>query len=191
MGIRSFLAFELPPEIREQIEEISRELRQSRLPARWVRVENIHLTIVFLGSIEANVVEDLKETVGSVVRGFTGVAVKLSGVGVFPNVRKPRVLWIGLDGDREGLSRLRDELQQALTVFGLREEKRPFQAHLTLGRFKDRLDDDEELKRVLERYHDIASELHSLHELVLFKSDLKPSGPVYTKMASWPLIEAK
>jgi len=187
MGIRSFLAFELPPEIREQIGEISKALRKSGLPARWAREENIHLTIVFLGSIEANVVEDLKETVGSIAKGFTGFTVKLSGVGVFPNFRKPRVLWIGLDGDREGLSRLRDKLQDALTVFGLREEKRPFQAHLTLGRFKDRLDDDEELKQVLERYHDMTSELYSLDELVLFKSDLKPSGPVYTKMASWPL----
>jgi len=187
MGIRSFLAFELSPEIRERIGELSRELRKSRLPARWVRVENIHLTIVFLGSIEENVVEDLKETVGSVVRAFTGFTARLSGVGVFPNFRKPRVLWIGLDGDIEGLSRLRDELQEALTVFGIQEEKRPFQAHLTLGRFKDRLDDDEELKRVLDRYHDITSELCSLDELVLFKSDLKSSGPVYTKMASWPL----
>jgi 2'-5' RNA ligase len=188
MGIRSFLAFDLPPEIRDQIVELSRELRKSRLPARWVREGNIHLTIVFLGSVEENIVEDLKETVGSVVSGFTVFTVKLSGVGVFPNFRKPRVFWIGLDGDREGLSRLRHELQEALTVFGLQEEKRPFRAHLTLGRFKDRLDNDEELKRILDRYHGITSELFSLDELVLFKSDLKPSGPVYTKMASWPLI---
>jgi 2'-5' RNA ligase len=186
MGIRSFLAFELPPEIREEIGKISRELRKSRLPARWVREENIHLTIVFLGSIDENVVEDLKEKVGSVVEGFAGFKARLSGAGVFPNGRKPRVLWIGLEGDIGGLSRLRDELQDALKVFGLREEKRPFRAHLTLGRFKDRLDDDEELKWILDRYHDIASELYSLDELVLFKSDLKPGGPVYTKMASWP-----
>lgn len=187
MGIRSFLAFELPPEIREQIGEISMELRKSRLPARWAREENIHLTIVFLGSVDENVVEDLKERVGSVVKGFTGFKARLSGVGVFPNLRKPRVLWTGLEGDIEGLSRLRDELQDALKVFDLREEKRPFRAHLTLGRFKDRLEDDEELKWILDRYHDIASELCSLDELVLFKSDLKPGGPVYTKMASWPL----
>ena len=187
MGIRSFLAFELPPRIREEIGKISTELRKSRLPARWVREGNIHLTIVFLGSVEENVVEDLKETVGSVVKGYKGFTARLKGVGVFPNWRKPRVLWIGLDGDIDGLSRMRDELQDALKVFGLREEKRPFRAHLTLGRFKDRLDDDEELKGILDRYHDIASEPCSLDELVLFKSDLKPSGPVYTKMASWPL----
>jgi 2'-5' RNA ligase len=188
MDMRSFLAFELPPEIREQIGEIFRELRKSRLPARWVREGNIHLTIVFLGSVKENVVEELKETVGSVVRGFAVFTVRLSGVGVFPGFRKPRVFWIGLDGDIEGLSRLRDELQEALTAFGIQKEKRPFRAHLTLGRFKDRLDDDGELKQILDRYHDITSKPCSLDELVLFKSDLKPSGPVYTKMASWPLI---
>jgi 2'-5' RNA ligase len=187
MGIRSFLAFELPPEIREQIGEISRELRKSRLPARWVREENIHLTIVFLGSTEETVLEDLKETVGSVLKGVTGFTARLNGVGVFPNWRKPRVLWIGLDGDIKALSRLRDELQDALKVFGLREEKRPFRAHLTLGRFKDRLDNDEELKLILDRYRDTTSKTYSFDELVLFRSDLKPSGPVYTKMASWPL----
>jgi 2'-5' RNA ligase len=189
MGIRSFLAFELPPEIREEIGKISRELRKSRLPARWVREENIHLTIVFLGSIDENVVEDLEERVGSVVKGFTGFTAGLKGVGVFPNQWKPRVLWIGLDGDIGGLSKLRDELQDALRVFGLREEKRPFRAHLTLGRFKDRLKGDEELKWILDRYHDIASQPYCLDELVLFKSDLRPGGPVYTKMASWPLLK--
>jgi len=189
MGIRSFLAFELPRDIREQIGVVSGELRKSRLPARWIRVENIHLTIVFLGSVEKNIVEDLKEAVGSVVKASMGFTARLSGVGVFPNWRKPRVLWIGLSGDIEGLSRLRDELQASLKVFGLREEKRPFRAHLTLGRFKGRPDDDEELKGILNRYHDLTSGLCTLDELVLFKSDLKPSGPVYTKMASWPMIE--
>jgi 2'-5' RNA ligase len=187
MGIRSFLAFELPPEIREQIGEISRELRKSTLPARWVREENIHLTIVFLGSIEETVVEDLKESVGSVVQHFTGFTASLSRLGVFPNWRKPRVLWIGLEGDIAGLSRLRDELQDALTVFGIRKETRPFRSHLTLGRFKDRLGDHQELQGILDRYHHIPGTPCSLDELVLFKSKLKPSGPVYTKMASWPL----
>ena len=187
MGIRSFLAFELSPEIREQIGKISRELRKSTLPVRWVRWENIHLTVVFLGSVDEHAIEDLMERVRSVVTGFTGFKARLNGVGVFPNWRKPRVLWVGLDGDMEGLTRLRDELQDALKVFGIREEKRPFRAHLTLGRFKDRLDDDEELREVLDRYHDSTSEFCSLDELLLFKSDLKPGGPVYTKMASWPL----
>lgn len=185
MGIRSFLAFELPQGIREQLGEIFREVRQSRLPARWVREENIHLTIVFLGSVDESVLEDLKESVGLVVKQFTPFTTRLSRLGVFPHWRKPRVLWIGLEGDMAGLSRLRDQLQEALTVFGVRQETRPFRAHLTLGRFKDRLEEAEELKGILEQYQDISSEGYPLDELVLFKSHLKPTGPVYTKMGSW------
>jgi 2'-5' RNA ligase len=187
MGIRSFLAFELPPEIREQIGMISGELRRSRLPARWVKKENIHLTIVFLGSVDENVIEDIKGRVSSVVKGFSIFRTRLSGLGVFPNWRKPRVLWVGLNGDVEPLSLLRDQLQRELKAFGLHQETRPFRPHLTLGRFKGPVRHDEDLKWILDKYHDIAGDLYRLEELVLFRSDLKPDGPVYTKMAAWPL----
>ena len=187
MGIRSFLAFELPPEIREQIEAVSRELQRLALPVRWVKVHNIHLTIVFLGSVDEDAIDAIKEKVQQVVKGFSTIRTRLKGVGAFPNWRRPRVIWVGMNGDIERLSNLRDALQRELEVLGFKPEKRPFRAHLTLGRFKGVIEQDEELKWILDRHHDMNSELYSLNELVLFKSDLKPDGPVYTKMASWPL----
>ncbi len=187
MGIRSFLAFELPPEIREQIGAVSRELEGLSLPVRWVKLENIHLTVVFLGSVSEDTIDEIKEKVASVVKGFSSIETRIKGMGAFPNWRRPRVIWIGLNGDIEGLSTLRHGLQGELKVFGVKQEKRPFRPHLTLGRFKGLPKGDEGLKWILERYGDITSELHSLHELVLFKSDLRPDGPVYTRMASWPL----
>lgn len=187
MGIRSFLAFELPPEIREQIRGVSRELQKLTLPVRWVKVENIHLTIIFLGSVDETKIDDIKGKANVVVKRFSIFKTRLNGVGVFPDWRRPRVVWIGLNGEIERLSNLRDELQTELKVLGFRPEKRPFKPHLTIGRFKGLVDRDEELKWVLDRYHDLMSDLHYLNELVLFKSDLKPDGPVYTKMASWPL----
>ena len=187
MGIRSFLAFELPPEIREQIRGVSRELQKLTLPVRWVKVENIHLSIIFLGSVDEAKIDDIKGKANVVVKRFSIFKTRLNGVGVFPDWRRPRVVWISLNGEIERLSNLRDELQTELKVLGFRPEKRPFKPHLTIGRFKGLADRDEELKWVLDRYHDLISDLHSLNELVLFKSDLKPDGPVYTKMASWPL----
>ena len=187
MGIRSFLAFELPPEIREQIEAVSRELQKLSLPVRWVRVHNIHLTIVFLGSVDEDAIDAIKEKAQQGVTGFFTIRARLKGIGVFPNWRRPRVIWVGMDGEIETLSNLRDALQRELEVLGFKPEKRPFRPHLTLGRFKGLIEQDEELKWILDRYHDFTSELHSLNELVLFKSDLKPDGPVYTRMASWPL----
>jgi len=187
MGIRSFLAFELPPEIRGQIGTVYKELQKIRMPVRWVKEENIHLTMVFLGSVSEDAIDEIKEKVPLVVKRFSTIRTMLNGVGVFPHWRKPRVIWVGLDGEVEKLSNLRDELQAELKVFGLREEKRPFRPHLTIGRFKGIVDRDEELKWVLDRYHDITSDLCYLNELILFKSDLKPGGPVYTRMATWPL----
>jgi 2'-5' RNA ligase len=190
MGIRLFLAFELPPTIREQIGTVSRELKKSTLPVRWVKVENIHLTIVFIGSVNEDTIDDIKEKVHGVVKSSFVFKTRLNGVGVFPNLRRPRVIWVGLNGETERLSRFRDELQAELKVLGIREERRPFRPHLTIGRFKGIVDRDEELKWILDKYHDIRTDLHYLNELILFKSDLKPDGPIYTKMAVWPLRAA-
>jgi 2'-5' RNA ligase len=187
MGIRSFLAFELPPEIREKIGEVSIELQKLTLPVRWVKVTNIHLTIIFLGYVDEDKIDDIKEKVNLVVKRFSIFKTRLNDIGVFPNWRKPRVIWIGLGGEIERLSTLREELQTGLKVLGFKPEKRPFAPHLTIGRFKGLLDRDEELKSILDRYHDLSGDLQYLNELVLFKSDLKPDGPVYTKMASWQL----
>lgn len=187
MGIRSFLAFELPPEIREKIGEVSTELQKLTLPIRWVKVTNIHLTMIFLGYVDEDKIDDIKEKVNLVVQRFSIFQTRLNGIGVFPNWRKPRVIWIDLGGEIERLSTLREELQTELKVLGFKPEKRPFAPHLTIGRFKGLLDRDEELKSILDRYHDLSGDLQYLNELVLFKSDLKPDGPVYTKMATWQL----
>jgi len=187
MGIRSFLAFELPLRIKERVGQISNELRQSRLPVRWVKVDNIHLTIVFLGSVTEETIAGVKLKAGSITERFSAFPIRLNGVGAFPNLRRPRVLWMGLDGEIEGLSDLRDELQEALVEFGFKPENRPFRPHLTLGRFKDTVNRDEELKWILDRFHDITTDDDYLKELVFFKSELRPAGPIYTKMAAWPL----
>jgi 2'-5' RNA ligase len=187
MGIRSFLAFELPLQIKEQLKEISKELQQSHLPVRWVKVENIHLTIVFLGSVTEETIVGVKQKAGSIAEKFSAFQIRLNGVGTFPNWRRPRVLWIGLDGEIGGLSGLRDQLQAALEEFGFKPENRTFRPHLTLGRFKGAVNRDEELKWILDKFHDISSDDDYLKELVLFKSDLRPAGPIYTKMAAWPL----
>ena len=187
MGIRSFLAFELPLQIKERVGEVSRELQKSPLPVRWVKVENIHLTIVFLGPVPEETIAGIKQKTGSIAERFSAFRIRLSSVGVFPNWRRPRVFWFGLAGEIGGLSELRDELQAVLEELGFKPEKRPFRPHLTLGRFKGSVNRGEELKWILDKFHDISSDDGYLKELVLFKSDLRPAGPIYTKMAAWPL----
>jgi 2'-5' RNA ligase len=187
MKMRSFLAFELPLEIKNVVARVSEELRQSTLNARWVKVDNIHLTVVFMGNIETEDIPAIAGGVKEVCQAFGAFDLSLKGIGCFPNRRNPRVLWLGLDGDLEPMSEFRDALQGHLTDFGIKEEKRKFKPHLTLGRFRKPKKMDSKEDQLLSKYEDISSSVCSLKELILFKSDLKPTGAVYTKVEAWPL----
>lgn len=187
MDIRSFLAFDLPEEIKKIVKKVSGEVRQSGLNVRWVKAENIHLTVVFLGNIKTPDLDSIGEKVGYVCTEYRPFDIVVKGVGCFPNGRRPRVLWLGLDGDIERMSQFREDLQRSLRDFGIKEEKRPFRAHLTLGRFRSIGRMGSELEEILSNYSAIESPVESLIGLQLFRSDLKPGGAVYTNLKSWPL----
>ncbi len=187
MDIRSFLAFEQPKEIKGIIEEVSGELGQSHLDVRWVKPGNIHLTVVFLGSVPAENLTAMEQPIHEVCAAFSPFSIALKGLGCFPHARNPRVIWVGLEGDIERMAGFRDSLQERLVPFGIKEEKRPFRPHLTLGRFNRFRRTDPELEGLLERYRDLESPVCSLGELVLFKSDLRRTGSIYTKLKSWHL----
>jgi 2'-5' RNA ligase len=187
MEIRSFLAFELPLEIKKMVTRVFEDARRSSLDVRWVRPEGIHLTVVFMGNVKTEDLDSIGNEVGRVCSDFSPFQISLKGIGCFPNSRNPRVIWLGLVGDVDRMSRFRDRLQKQLSAFGVQEEKRSFKPHLTLGRFKKALRDEKSLGRLLEKHKDLSSPECTVHELVLFKSELNPGGAVYTKMLSWPL----
>jgi len=187
MGLRSFLAFELPPEIRETTRSVLADLAGASGDVKWVRPEGVHLTVVFLGTLDEGVLPDMKETVRAVARKHGPFRVSLKGSGFFPNRRRPRVVWIGLEGDFDRMGALRDELQESLAPFGIKQERRPFRPHLTLGRFRREGRVSGELERAVAGREDLSSPPFDLTELVLFKSDLRPGGALYTKLESFPL----
>lgn len=187
MGVRSFLAFELPPEIKDQVRLVSEGLKRSSLDIRWVRPDNIHLTIVFLGDVQERDISAIGREAGKVCGGFHPFEIHLKGLGLFPDRRRPRVLWLGYDGDIERMTSLRDVLQERLSAFEIKEEKRPFKPHLTLGRFRNPGKSDPGLDDTLNRHGDFSSPSFRVNELVLFKSELRPQGPEYTRLDSWPM----
>jgi len=187
MDIRSFLAFELAPEMKEVLSRVSTQLRRSPMEVRWVRTEGIHLTMVFMGNVRQEDLEAMKGPLQGICARYGPFSVALKGMGCFPNARKPRVLWLGLEGDVKGMARFRDDLQKELRPFGIEEEKRAFAPHLTLGRFKNPARPEDQLERYLKEYADVNSPLCPLHELVLFRSDLRPAGAEYTRLGRFPL----
>jgi 2'-5' RNA ligase len=191
MEMRSFLAFELPADIKNTVDRVAGEVRRSGLNVRWVKAENIHLTVVFLGNVNVQEVEAVGKAAEEICGQYGPFDISLGGMGCFPNSRRPRVLWLGVEGDLERLSSFRDALQKNLEPFGVKAEKRPFSPHLTLGRFKKQGKSGARLHDMLSAYKDLTTAVCSLNELILFKSDLNPGGAVYTKMLSWPLSGEK
>jgi 2'-5' RNA ligase len=187
VAIRSFLAFELPPQIKEVLIDLFVKLKQSSLEVRWVRPEGIHLTVVFMGSVREEEISSINEVVGRVCSEYGPFTMTLNGMGCFPNNRNPRVLWLGVEGTLQRMSRFRDDIQRGLIPFGIKEEKRDFRPHLTLGRFKKPPKTTVGLEKLLLEYKGLTSPACSLNELIFYKSELRPGGAVYTMLRSWPL----
>lgn len=179
--IRAFVAIELPHRVIVSIAEIQSRLKAYGFNIRWVRPENIHLTIKFLGNIAAETVAPVCEAVSNAVSDYEPLSLEAGGVGVFPHMRRPRVVWIGITGRNTGLQALQKRVDAELAAMGFAKERRPFKGHLTLGRVKG----DVPLKQLQEALHACGHDhggSFAATELVLFKSDLKPTGAEYTKL---------
>lgn len=188
MEIRSFLAFEMPEKIKEIVSRTLKEMKKRPLDIRWIRAENIHITLVFMGNISQDDLIPIGEAASKTCRRYGPFHVTLTGSGIFGSLHNPRVLWIGLDGDLARISYFRNSLQKNLKPFGIKEEKRRFKPHLTLGRFRKGSGSRVNMDKFLSDYQNITSPTCTVKELVLFKSELRPGGAVYSKLHAWPLM---
>lgn len=179
--VRSFLAIELPEAILKKIEEVQRDLKSSHADARWVNSEKIHLTLKFFGNIDEARIEPIIEAIKGPVHNAQVFSLRVKGMGTFPHWKNPRVIWMGLIDGKEVLIPLQKQLEMALEKIGFEPEDRTFQPHLTLGRVNSSRG-KEELIRRMERYREEEFGEISVERMVLFKSDLKPTGPIYTPL---------
>jgi 2'-5' RNA ligase len=180
--LRAFIAAELPAGLREALGRLQAELARAGVRARWVRPEGIHLTLRFLGDVPAGAVAPLAETLAAAAAGQAVLSLAAVGLGVFPGARRPRVVWVGLAGEIGGLAGLQRRLEQALAARGFPPEERPFRPHLTLGRFGD-AGPPGPVADALAAHAGRELARFELGELVLFRSELRPSGAVYTALA--------
>ena len=187
--LRAFIAISLPEPVLQGIVTAQETLKRSGLKIRWVRKEGIHLTLKFLGDIDRDSVEKISEAMERATGSFSPFTLWAEGIGVFPNLRRPRVAWVGLSGDIEILRALQRDLESQLSGLGFPKEKRPFKGHLTLGRVKGRLDGIK-LQEALEDLGDFRTESFTAQSLVLFQSELRPDGAVYSRLAEAPLKSA-
>jgi len=149
---------------------------------RWVAAGRVHLTVKFLGEISEADIDRVTVVCHRVCRGLAPFSLTLKGVGAFPGLKRPRVLWVGLGGDLNRLASLQQELETALEGTGFPRENRPFSPHLTVGRIRS-LRNLSRLSEILS-HEDLANRPFPVHEVGIYRSVLGPQGPTYTKLAS-------
>lgn len=186
--IRSFIAIPLPESVKSHIRTIQDNIRSTGLKMRWVKPENIHLTLKFLGDIPRTDVDAVAGAMDRAAGTISPLSLGAKGIGVFPNIKRPRVLWAGLNGETHELIRLQQnleqKLEQSLVPLGFKKENRSFKAHLTIARIKQAKHRiyPKDLVQVIEKNGNFESESFTVNEIILYQSVLKPTGAVYTKL---------
>jgi 2'-5' RNA ligase len=180
--IRSFLVLDPPEEVLGEVASIQNRLRKLiDGDIRWVRPEGIHLTLKFFGELSGADVANIATVVGKAAEKEAPFALAVGGVGVFPDPHRPRVLWLGMNGDVERLLVFQRGLEQALLQAGFPREERPFRPHLTLGRIRNPKGLIG-LARVLEKGEGYTAGRFIASGLSLIQSELTPGGAMYTRL---------
>jgi 2'-5' RNA ligase len=130
--IRTFIAIDLPESMRTAIRTIQTDIRSSGFKIRWTNPENVHLTLKFLGDVDTHLIAKINAAMKMAVKEIASIHLSGRRLGVFPNARRPRILWIGLDGQIGALLRLQKKIDAQCASLGFAREKRTFTGHLTI-----------------------------------------------------------
>jgi 2'-5' RNA ligase len=190
--IRTFVAIELPSQIKAALSQLQSNLRTSKnASVKWVNPEGIHLTLKFLGNIDEAEVPALTKALSEAVRGVAPFSLQLGDPGAFPGNQAPRVVWVGVEGEIELLLTLHNNVDRVLTPLGFPPEKRAFSPHLTLGRVREEASPGER-RRLGENVAALKTEAKSsfkVESLSLMRSKLTREGALYSCLASFALCD--
>jgi 2'-5' RNA ligase len=185
--IRSFIAVELPGDLKQALAELQRQFRAAgNSPVKWVEPSNIHLTLKFLGDVDTGIIGKITAAIEEAVRGFPPFSIEASKLGVFPNMNRVQIIWVGLYGELEKLGQLQKRIDASLKDLGFAPENRPFTPHLTLGRVRDfaRPEERQKLARLITDTSFEGKYKISVNAVNLMQSQLTREGPIYTKLAA-------
>ncbi|HYZ90833.1 MAG TPA: RNA 2',3'-cyclic phosphodiesterase [Actinomycetota bacterium] len=180
--MRLFVAVDVPERIKQSIESGIVGMLRDRLPdARWTRPQGRHLTLKFLGNVDDERVGEIGEALRAVARKHRPFDASFDDIGGFPNLSRPRVLWIGVGEGADPMSALAAGIESGLEPLGFEPEGRPFRGHFTLARFPK--------PRVIGALPelDVPSDIFGVSDVVLFRSQLHPKGARYTALERFPL----
>ena len=185
--VRAFIAIELPNSVKSALSQLQDNLKQrDHAPVKWVAPDSIHLTLKFLGNIAAGTIPELTKAISEAARDIAPLRLELGELGVFPNLRAPRVIWVGLGGEIAALSVVQENIESSLIPLGFTPERRSFSPHLTLGRVRERAS-PEERRRLGEAVASLKMEAKPsfmVDSLSLMRSRLTREGAFYSRLSS-------
>jgi len=186
---RTFIAIEIPVtvKLRELLKLLRVDLREDKI--RWVDPEILHITLSFLGDTSEEQINYISEQLEKICCGYSSMELHLKELGVFPNVRKPRVFWIGMERN-EQLENLQGEIEMMLCNYGINRNNKPFSPHLTIARIKW-IDDIDKLKYRLQKYRGKTIQKTKIGEVIYYQSKLTSNGPIYNSIKKFPLKKAR
>ena len=179
--MRTFVAVEIPEPLRAAVRDSTSRLRRENTGVRWVPAENMHLTLKFLGEVTERELREVEDAAAAVAKDHPPFELSLGTIGGFPNLSRPRVVWIGLQGETEPLRLLASRLEDLLERKGFARERRPFRAHLTLGRAR-RPGPVAGASSVA-----VPTRSFAVEKVVVMESQLRPQGAQYRVVSSFPL----
>jgi len=195
-SLRLFTALDVPSEICDRLgEAITRlQIEMPRGSVKWVRPNGIHLTLKFFGAVPSAKVADLQAALTQAAASISPFALRVEGLGVFPSALRPRVVWTGVEGDLSALEALQQAVETSVAALGFKPEARDFKPHLTLGRVNEHVSsaDHSKLGRALGALGQGGATSYGdfvVRHLDLIRSELRPTGAVYTQLFSAPFAD--
>lgn len=179
--MRTFIAIALPEEIKDSLSRLQGRLKLANADVSWVKRQNIHLTLKFLGEIDelkAGLVKDTLEKIANTIHPFP---IRLLTLGAFPGVESPRIIWVGVDIGETEVTHLAQSIEQALSDKGFTREERPFSSHITIGRVRSKKNRGELTKHIegLNQKFNKEKTEFTVKVITFFKSTLTSNGPIY------------
>ncbi len=188
--LRTFIAVELDPAIQKELKSIQDHLKKSAADVTWVKPENIHVTLKFLGEISPEKAEIVKIVLKETLLGFQAFSFEMTHLGAFPKVENPRIIWAAIDAQEKNLSGMTKRLEQNLEQAGFKKDDQDFAPHITLGRLKTSTQKFALIKAI-KAFNLTQPLIQEVTKVSLFKSTLTPQGPIYEALDCIDLKKAE
>ncbi|HZS46694.1 MAG TPA: RNA 2',3'-cyclic phosphodiesterase [Blastocatellia bacterium] len=176
--VRAFIAIEIPSSIKKNLADVQSHLKTAGADVSWTKPDNLHLTLKFLGEISDSQITIVRSAVNKICEKVSAFELEIGDIGVFPNPRRPRIIWAGVSGDLNAVLAIQSTIDSELVSSGFATDAHPFNPHLTLGRIKTPKRTRELL--ALADVFEIPKNNFRVDRIIVMRSQLNPTGSIYT-----------